>query len=415
VSWRDGNQDIHIFSLDDPRDAASVNVTNSPTRWEDYPVWSPEGGLLAYSALDEGVEKVFVIPTNEADSVAQVMGRGRMPTWSPDGQSLIAAVDSIDSTQLIAIPFTEAGFATTVIPVPRGSSAPNWSGLPLPPPLVNSGGLPPAIVEPLYVEQVQESGGDPPYDLNLLTDVEAPVAALSDRVNDSFNALREAVNDATGVDFLGQLEDAFWPIDRLPQPGEARRNWHMTGRAFSINRNAIAGFPAPIEIVREDIGVETLWRVYVRVADNAQNGQLGEPLRQMPWDFLSRNQGDVEAYNQGGRLRTELPSGYYIDLTELVRDYGWTRVAAGSDWRANFNAVNYWMFTKADGLSWFDAMRELYTLGQMGGFAPTETAAAPPPDATQVEITAPPPATTLPPTQSGDLPPPPATATEGSA
>lgn len=371
VSWRDGNQDIYLFSLDDPRDAASVNVTNSPTRHEDYPAWSPDGRLLAYSAVDEGVEKVFVVPVDDPNAVPQVLGRGRAPTWSPDGRSLIAAVDSVDSTQLIAMPFAETGFATTVIPVPKGASAPHWSAAPLPASLVNSGGLGPAIVESLYIEQVQETREDPPYDLNLLIDMEAPVAALSDRVNDSFNALRVRANDVIGFDFLGQLEDAFWPIDRLPQPGEPRRNWHMTGRAFSINRNAIAGFPPPIEIVREDTDINTYWRVYVRVADDAQNGQLGEPLRRMPWDFLSRNQGDVEAYNQGGRLRTEMPSGYYVDLTQLAADYGWERVPAGTDWRANFNATNYWMFIKPEGLSWFDAMRELYTLGQLGGFAPT--------------------------------------------
>jgi hypothetical protein len=31
------------------------------------------------------------------------------------------------------------------------------------------------------------------------------------------------------------------------------------------------------------------------------------------------------------------------------------------------------MFTKPDGLSWFDAMRELYAISQLGGFAPEPT------------------------------------------
>ena len=81
----------------------------------------------------------------------------------------------------------------------------------------------------------------------------------------------------------------------------------MTGRAFGINRNLIAGFPARIEMAREDLDVNTYWRVYVRVADEAQNGQLGEPLRRLPWDMLSRDQGDVQAYDQGGRLKSEVP------------------------------------------------------------------------------------------------------------
>jgi hypothetical protein len=34
------------------------------------------------------------------------------------------------------------------------------------------------------------------------------------------------------------------------------------------------------------------------------------------------------------------------------------------------------MFTKTDGLTWFQAMRELYTEAQLGGFVPTATPGA---------------------------------------
>jgi TolB protein len=424
VSWRDGNQDIYLFSLDDPRDAAVVNLTNTPQRHEDYPAWSPDGSLIAYSAVDGGVEKVFVKSADDPDAVAQVLGRGRAPTWSPDGSSLIVAVDSIDGTQLVAIPFAGTGVATLVVPVPAGTTRPDWTTAALPPALIQSGGVGPGVIEALYIEQESAGLDDPPYKLQPLLNVNTQIAALNERVNDSFNALRERVLAEVGRDFLGELEDAFWSIDRLPQPGEARRNWHMTGRAFSINRNAIAGFPPPIEIVREDGEINTQWRVYVRVADGAQNGQLGEPLRRMPWDFMSRNQGDVEAYNQGGRLRASMPSGYYVDLTALAADYGWEPIPAGTDWRANYNSINFWMFVKPDGLSWYDAMRELYTEPQMGGFAPAPTQQAPlqAPTAFVPEVTPGPipsaTASPVPPEEALDpdhatLPPPPEAETSG--
>ena len=63
-----------------------------------------------------------------------------------------------------------------------------------------------------------------------------------------------------------------------------------------------------------------------------------------------------------------MPVGYYVDLTQMAEDYGWDRVPSGSDWRANFNSTNYWLFQKRDGLIWYDAMRELYTEGQLAGF-----------------------------------------------
>ncbi len=381
VSWRDGSQDIYVVSLDDPRDEAAINITNSPGRNEDHPAWSPDGDLLAYSAVDEGVEKVFVKSISDPDAPAQVLGRGSSPTWSPDGASLIVMVESFDGTQMIAVPFAQQGVATLVVNVSQGSSSPDWTSAPLPPALVNSGGLEPAITEPLFVEQAERANSDPPYKLQSIS-VDTPIAALSDRVNDSFNALRARVNTAAGLDFLGELEDAFWSIERLPQPGEERRNWHMTGRGFAINRNNIAGFPPPIELVREDTELNTFWRVFVRVADDAQDGQLGEPLRHLPWDFISRNQGDVDAYNQGGRVRPSVPQGYYVDLTRLAEDYGWERLPAGTDWRANFNSINYWMFYKPEGLAWYDAMREIYTEGELGGFAPRATTipAQPPTD-----------------------------------
>ncbi|MDX2160155.1 MAG: DPP IV N-terminal domain-containing protein [bacterium] len=367
VSWRDGSQDVYVFSLDDQ---SVVNVTNTPNRQEDDPVFSPDGRFIAYSALDEGLEKVFVVSAENIGAPAQVIGRGRTPAWSPDGQAVIAAVDSGDSTQLVAIPFGAAGVVTPVIQVQAGANDPSWTDVPLPAQLVNAGGLPPASTSALFIEQEQRLTIDPPYRLRAISaNVDQP--SLSERVDDSFNAMRETMLERAGWDVLGRLDDAFWEINRPPAPGEQVRSWFKSGRAVGLTRAAIIGSPPAYEIVREDIGVDTFWRVYVRVAENAQSGQLGEPLRHMPWDFQSRTSGDVEAYDQGGRLKTTMPDGYYIDLTQLALDFGWDRLPAGSDWRANINSVNYWLLVRTDGLDWYSAMREIYPEGQLVNFAPT--------------------------------------------
>lgn len=369
VSWRDGNQDIYIFNLNDQ---TVTNFTNTPNRFEDYPAWSPDGELIAYSAVENGLETVFVKQVTDPNSTAQPLYGGRNPSWSPDGASIVFAADFADGGQLIASPFEGAGVVTTVIPVPAGTTGAVWSALPLPQQLVNSGGVSPAVSGPLYVEAVSERNVDPPYVLRAIG-VNAEPSTLSDRVDDSFRALREAVLDAAGWDFLGRMDDVFWPLERPPEPGVERRHWLMTGRAFAITRNSIAGNPAALEVVREEIGVDTYWRLYLRVVQDAQDGQLGEPLRRMPWDFASRTEGDVEAYDQGGRLRLQIPQGYYVDITQIAHDYGWERVPAGSDWRANSNSINYWLFRKTDGLSWYSAMREIWTEGSLINFAPTPT------------------------------------------
>lgn len=376
VSWRDNNQEIYLFNLDT---LESVNITNTPTRNESHPQWSPDGDYIAYSAVDQGIEKVFVQALQNSDEPAQVISRGRTPSWSPDGNGIAYIADSSNESEsyLFVEPFTNRQLPLEVIGVPTGTVDTSWTNQALPPALINAAGVELLSTDPLYVEQEVEYDSDPPYRLDSILDIQVRNAVLNDRVNDSFNALREKIFEESGVDFLSQLDDAFWEITRLPQPGEERRNWHLTGRAFSFPRNTILGFPPPIELVREEDEVgRVYWRVFVRVAEDAQSGQLGEPLRQMPWDMLSRSQGDVEAYNQGGRLRGEVPPGYYVDITSLAASYGWRPIPAGSDWRANANSINYWMFVKTDGLDWYSAMREIYAESQLGGFVPTPTPAA---------------------------------------
>jgi hypothetical protein len=141
----------------------------------------------------------------------------------------------------------------------------------------------------------------------------------------------------------------------------------------------------PIEVVREEVGASVMWRVYLRVAETAQGGQLGEPLKRLPWDFASRTAGDPQIFEQGGRTKAAVPAGYYIDLTRLAEDYGWQRVPAGRDWRSNFPSILYWQFERRDGLTWDQAMLELYTQEQIDAFlfgvrlqpTPTPTGAAP--------------------------------------
>jgi Tol biopolymer transport system component len=382
TSWASGvSQDIWVFSLDTLQ---ATNLTNTPNRNEDYTAWYPaaEGenaGLLAYSAYDAGSDKVFVKSATNSDS-PRVIGVGRHPAWSPDGSSIVAAIDTQDAPYLAVYPFASTAPAS-IVNVPVGNDQPTWTRQPLPPALVNSGGLQDTS-QPLYVEQRDPNDRPPLYNLVSIGDVDVQAGTLNDQVNDSYRAMRERVLELSGRDFLGQLDDAWWDWEVRPQPGEDPCNWHQTGRAFSINRNyARQGFPPQVQVVREDSAIDTRWRVYVRVAEEAQSGQLGEPLRKLPWDFNSVTSGDVQAYEQGGRLRREVPEGYFIDLTRIAEDFGWLPFPASSDWRNNVNGINDWMFYKPDGLSWLDAMLEIYTIDQLGNCAPQAPVAAATPSA----------------------------------
>jgi TolB protein len=84
------------------------------------------------------------------------------------------------------------------------------------------------------------------------------------------------------------------------------------------------------------------------------------PLKLRPWDARASARQNL----QGGH-RKSVPNGYYVDLTELMAQYGWLRISAhdspGFHWHTNFVALEYWHFQKTDGLLWYDAMLELFS------------------------------------------------------
>jgi TolB protein len=370
TAWRDGNQEILVVSLDNPSnmlEQMAENLTNTPEVNENYAAWNSDGSVIAYSASARSVEGVYIKPIAQPNAEPIQIGLGRMPAWSPNDASLVYMLDYGQQTQLLADTAGSFGGTADATLLSNRASDPDWTGTPLPPNLIASGGLQ-AGVSALYDENPQIKP-DGLYGMAPMNNVVAPQAFLSDTVDDSFEALRQRVIQTAGYDFLGTLEEVWWPGSRPTEPGEPQQNWHYAGRAFAIDRNLVyAGSPAPIEVAREDIEVDTYWRVYVRVVEEVQDGRLGEPLRVVPWDLTARTSGDVEDYERGGKLMTTVPSGYYVDLTQLAEDYGWERVPSDTTWRYNFSAIQYWEFRKTDGLSWADAMLQLYSATDLQSF-----------------------------------------------
>jgi hypothetical protein len=152
------------------------------------------------------------------------------------------------------------------------------------------------------------------------------------------------------------LEYAFVGINAPLPPGFAYNDWLYTGRGFALDSRALAS--GLLEVVREDFGAETFWRVYVKASP--QDGSVGEPLRVRSWDFSTRYTGDPTTYDRGGSLKAALPEGYYVDLTQLAADFGFERVPAMSNWRTYFQGARYNEFARTDGLTWLEAMMEVY-------------------------------------------------------
>jgi TolB protein len=361
TSWRSGNKDIFIMSLDTASDEAALNVTISPDRHEDRAGFAADGRFLAYYSDGDGLDLIYALPLENyrPAGAAFSLGRGHHPSWSPDGTSLAYVIGKEDRSYIVA------GSIDSWSVVPQAYNRDgivhdlNWSGLVLPRGVASRYSIEDEEIEPIFVEQVDPPQEFGPSFLLREIDVEAPSPYLSDKVDDSFTALREQVGTQVGWDFLGQVDNVFSFLTARPFPGEPDQSWNKAARAFDFYYRYPISIEPQVEIVREDLGADTYWRVYLRAAD--QDGTVGEPLRQLPWDFTARYEAEPRYYDQGGKLKESIPAGYYLDFTAMAADYGWTRTPALANWRTFFQGIRYWHFENRQGLLWEEAILELYT------------------------------------------------------
>ena len=359
VSYRSQNKDLFILSLDD---GTVVNLTNSPDQDEDYPAWSPGGEYLAYSAGVAGAETVWRIPF-DLDAAARgelrpvLFGVGQKPAWSPDGQALAFVFRQAATSYLIAADTRGWALAQEGYTSADAIDTPDWYAGTLAADFVSDLEMRAQETEtPIYTELLL-SEEPSVYRLVDLPDVNGGNSAelLSDRVNDSYNALRKRIEMETEWDYLSILGDSWRPMNHTPRPGQGRISWHVCGRAVDINQGFLRD--DTIELVKEPVGGVTYWRVYIKT--KTQDGSLGEPLRVAPWDLDARANGGLATAN-GGELKS-IPDGYYVDFTTIALDYGWERRNALSSWRSSYFDIEWWHFQKTEGMSWYDCMLEMYT------------------------------------------------------
>ncbi|MCL4394784.1 MAG: hypothetical protein M1482_08290, partial [Chloroflexi bacterium] len=276
--------------------------------------------------------------------------------WSPDGKS-IAFVSARPGRQAIYLTTAEGGIPRAIGPEAMRVESTAWASISAP--LVdNLAQDPPA--PSLYNQPPAETAGQlvPMKDVYL-----APsYGEMSNRVSDSFEALRARVKAEAGWDFLGVLSDMTRQLTGgVCGDGCEIMSWHKTGRAVDTRLEVVTGGAQMIEIVREDQLGETYWRIYLRAAK--QDGSMGEPLTEPPWNWTYYARWTL-APHQGGVPKT-IPTGYYVDFTQLAHAYGWNRISSYDDpqlsWKENNTAMEFWHFQKTDGLVWYAALQQLYS------------------------------------------------------
>jgi TolB protein len=354
TSDRSGSNELWIARLD-VVDDRFVRVLGKDDADYSSPVWSPDGSSLAWTKTQSGVSTIEAAPVTDIGQKVVSYGPGSNPVWSQDGTALLVQLSEPNASYLAAYRVSDGTLLFPAEYFPSPIDGADWRTATL----VNT--LPPADpqperdgVSPLYQTVMSESNFAERQSLAALDEIKAPYPYLLPAAKDSFTRLRSVAAEKLGWDFLASLDDAALPISAPPQPGIIP-NWLYTGRAINVQSAPLsAGW---MTIAREEYDGRVYWRLWVKCFN--QDGSCGEPQKAPIWDFSSRYLGDGASYEEGGKLGN-LPAGYWIDFTNLALEIGWERMPAMSNWRNYFQGTLFNQFVFRQGLSWSDAMLQLY-------------------------------------------------------
>lgn len=357
VSDQSGAPEIWVADLNKTEDKFN-RISRDPTSSAAHPAWSPDGNQLAWSMTAGGISDLFVWNSQKPDEPARMVGNGDWPVWAPSGDLLASRTQMPNQSYLIVYQIASGDVILSPLALPAPMEGFDWKNAVLPDPLPAGFNLARAVTPtPLWTSQIPTVTGVPAgrHTMAEIKDLTAPHPMLEDSVVQSFRALRIRVANELGWDYLSSLENAFVPYSDALTPGTGE-DWLYTGRSFASNSVPIsAGW---MVVVREDFGIDSYWRVYVKT--RYQDGSQGRPIPVIPWDLNARFNGDPVVYEQGGMPAAAPPDGYWLDLTDLAQAYGWERLPATINWRTYFPGIRFNQFVNRDGLDWRTAMLQVY-------------------------------------------------------
>ena len=349
TSWRYGDKDLFSLGLE----SGEVRQLTSAPSEEQLASWGADGELLYVAGAGEQQDVYSRAVKLEADGPGKRMTRWRIvdaPVRSPDGTALAFLRRARHGARLMLERPEDADFLPLWLTDEMDIVGPlSWTG--------TTAGWSEVQGEPVVLYEEQTAPGeDAPYDLQRLEGIKVGSPWLSDRVDDSFVALRARILEESGHDFLAELSDAWRPAGYY-SAGSSYTSWHKSGRAIDV----LLDYLSPdrrerwLEVVLEPGGGEVCWRLYLRCVE--QDGSQGMPLKVRPWDLTM----DARSNERGGRYK-RMPVGYYVDLTDLMAQYGWLRISSYDHpefhWYRSFVALEYWHFQKTQGLLWYESMLE---------------------------------------------------------
>ena len=225
TSWRFGDADILALDL---ASGELRQLTSAPSE-ENLAAWHDDGKLLY--VVPEGERQAIYVRSAELPADVEGTQVTRLlyvdaPARAPDGEHLAYLYRHTHGAWLYVRSYPAAKDDLPVrLTVELPVSGPlSWTGTAGPWREAQGG----PIV--LYAERTAPGDGTP-YDLKRLEGIDVGNPWLSDRVDDSFWAMRQRIIDETGHDFLSQLSDA-WRAVSFDSGRSQYPSWHKAGRAI---------------------------------------------------------------------------------------------------------------------------------------------------------------------------------------
>lgn len=156
-------------------------------------------------------------------------------------------------------------------------------------------------------------------------DVVAPMPFLRRGAAESFNALRAAVIDGAGFDFLARCGDMLRVGNaKVLKLGTAFNSRHKKGEAFDYNQE-----DPRVLLVREYDSKGLRWRTYL-VCERQNRTERRDANKCVKADLHTDNAGFV--------------SGYVFDFTAAAEEFGWERIYAHGGWTKEPTKKEFWHY-----------------------------------------------------------------------